>query len=58
MRTPLDELAQQIKAGALHFQVGKTFHLDHGRPRIPASLRSALCIPLQVRNNSHLDAHS
>jgi NADPH:quinone reductase-like Zn-dependent oxidoreductase len=28
MRTPLDELAQQVAAGALHIQVGKTFHLD------------------------------
>jgi NADPH:quinone reductase-like Zn-dependent oxidoreductase len=28
MRTPLHELAQQIEAGTLHLQVGKTFHLD------------------------------
>jgi NADPH:quinone reductase-like Zn-dependent oxidoreductase len=28
MRTPLNELAQQIAAGTLHIQVGKTFHLD------------------------------
>jgi NADPH:quinone reductase-like Zn-dependent oxidoreductase len=28
MRTPLKELAQQIEAGTLHIQVGKTFHLD------------------------------
>jgi NADPH:quinone reductase-like Zn-dependent oxidoreductase len=28
MRTPLNELAQQIKAGTLRVQVGKTFHLD------------------------------
>lgn len=26
--TPLEELAQQIAAGKLHVQVGKTFHLD------------------------------
>jgi NADPH:quinone reductase-like Zn-dependent oxidoreductase len=28
MRAPLNELAQQIKAGALRVQVGKTVHLD------------------------------
>jgi NADPH:quinone reductase-like Zn-dependent oxidoreductase len=28
MRTPLNELAQQIKAGTLHLQIGKTVHLD------------------------------
>jgi NADPH:quinone reductase-like Zn-dependent oxidoreductase len=28
MRTPLNELAQQIEAGTLHIQVGKTFPLD------------------------------
>ena len=28
MRTPLNELAKQIKAGTLHIQVGRTFHLD------------------------------
>jgi NADPH:quinone reductase-like Zn-dependent oxidoreductase len=28
MRTPLEELAQQIEAGTLHIHVGKTFHLD------------------------------
>jgi NADPH:quinone reductase-like Zn-dependent oxidoreductase len=28
MRTPLNELAQQIEAGTLHIQVGQTFHLD------------------------------
>jgi NADPH:quinone reductase-like Zn-dependent oxidoreductase len=28
MATPLDELAKQIEAGALHVQVGKTFPLD------------------------------
>lgn len=28
MRTPLNELAQQIEAGTLHLQVGKTLHLD------------------------------
>ena len=28
MGTPLKELAQQIEAGTLHIQVGKTFHLD------------------------------
>jgi NADPH:quinone reductase-like Zn-dependent oxidoreductase len=28
MRTPLEELVKQIVAGALHVQVGRTFHLD------------------------------
>ena len=28
MRTPLNDLARQIKAGTLHIQLGKTFHLD------------------------------
>ena len=28
MRTPLEELVQQIAAGALHVQIGKVFHLD------------------------------
>lgn len=28
MRTPLEDLAKQIKAGTLHIQVGKTFQLD------------------------------
>jgi len=28
MRTPLDELVDQIAAGALHINVGKVFHLD------------------------------
>jgi NADPH:quinone reductase-like Zn-dependent oxidoreductase len=28
MRTPLNDLAQQIEAGALRIQIGKTFHLD------------------------------
>ena len=28
MATPLEELSQQIAAGKLHVQVGKTFHLD------------------------------
>ena len=28
MRTPLQELVDQIAAGTLHVQVGKTFHLD------------------------------
>ena len=28
MRTPLDELAQQIAAGKLRVQIGKVFHLD------------------------------
>jgi NADPH:quinone reductase-like Zn-dependent oxidoreductase len=28
MRTPLDELVEQIAAGTLHVQVGKTFHLN------------------------------
>jgi NADPH:quinone reductase-like Zn-dependent oxidoreductase len=28
MRTPLDELAQQITAGKLRVQIGKVFHLD------------------------------
>jgi NADPH:quinone reductase-like Zn-dependent oxidoreductase len=28
MRTPLNDLAGQIKAGSLHVQVGKVFHLD------------------------------
>jgi NADPH:quinone reductase-like Zn-dependent oxidoreductase len=28
LRTPLDELVQQIAAGTLRVQVGKTFHLD------------------------------
>jgi NADPH:quinone reductase-like Zn-dependent oxidoreductase len=27
-RWPLDNLAQQIAAGALHIQIGKVFHLD------------------------------
>ena len=28
MRTPLDKLTDQIAAGKLHIQIGKTFHLD------------------------------
>jgi len=28
MRTPLADLAEQIAAGTLHVQIGKTFHLD------------------------------
>jgi NADPH:quinone reductase-like Zn-dependent oxidoreductase len=28
MRTPLNDLAMQIKVGTLHIQVGKTFHVD------------------------------
>ena len=28
MRTPLNDLAKQIEAGALHIQIGKTFRLD------------------------------
>ena len=28
MRTPLNQLAQQIAAGKLKMQIGKTFHLD------------------------------
>jgi NADPH:quinone reductase-like Zn-dependent oxidoreductase len=28
MRTPLDQLADQIAAGKLHIQIGKIFHLD------------------------------
>ena len=28
MRTPLEELVEQIAAGALHINVGKVFHLD------------------------------
>jgi NADPH:quinone reductase-like Zn-dependent oxidoreductase len=28
MRTPLDELVEQIAKGTLHVQVGRTFHLD------------------------------
>jgi NADPH:quinone reductase-like Zn-dependent oxidoreductase len=28
MLTPLEELAEQIVAGTLHVQVGRTFHLD------------------------------
>jgi NADPH:quinone reductase-like Zn-dependent oxidoreductase len=28
MRTPLQELVDQIAAGTLHVQIGKTFHLD------------------------------
>jgi NADPH:quinone reductase-like Zn-dependent oxidoreductase len=28
MRTPLEELAEQIAAGTLHVQIGKVFHLD------------------------------
>jgi NADPH:quinone reductase-like Zn-dependent oxidoreductase len=28
MRTPLDELVEQIAAGSLHINVGKVFHLD------------------------------
>ena len=28
MRTPLEDLVEQIAAGTLHVQVGKTFHLD------------------------------
>ena len=28
MLTPLEELVEQIAAGTLHVQVGKTFHLD------------------------------
>jgi NADPH:quinone reductase-like Zn-dependent oxidoreductase len=28
MRTPLEQLVQQIAAGTLHVQVGRTFHLD------------------------------
>jgi NADPH:quinone reductase-like Zn-dependent oxidoreductase len=28
IRTPLNQLAQQIAAGKLKLQIGKTFHLD------------------------------
>jgi NADPH:quinone reductase-like Zn-dependent oxidoreductase len=28
MRTPLQDLVEQIAAGTLHVQVGRTFHLD------------------------------
>ena len=28
MRTPLQELVEQIEAGTLHVQIGRTFHLD------------------------------
>jgi NADPH:quinone reductase-like Zn-dependent oxidoreductase len=28
MRVPLEELVEQIAAGTLHVQVGRTFHLD------------------------------
>jgi NADPH:quinone reductase-like Zn-dependent oxidoreductase len=28
LRTPLDDLAEQIAEGTLHIQIGKTFHLD------------------------------
>jgi len=28
MLTPIEELAEQIVAGTLHVQVGRTFHLD------------------------------
>ncbi|MCJ1399501.1 hypothetical protein MMC11_002703 [Xylographa trunciseda] len=28
INTPLEEMAQQIKAGTLHVQIGKVFHLD------------------------------
>jgi NADPH:quinone reductase-like Zn-dependent oxidoreductase len=28
MRTPLQQLVEQVAAGALHVQIGKTFHLD------------------------------
>jgi NADPH:quinone reductase-like Zn-dependent oxidoreductase len=28
MRTPLEELAQQVAAGSLHVPIGRTFHLD------------------------------
>jgi hypothetical protein len=28
MRTPLEELVEQITAGTLHVQIGKVFHLD------------------------------
>jgi NADPH:quinone reductase-like Zn-dependent oxidoreductase len=28
MRTPLQELAEQVEAGTLHVQIGKTFQLD------------------------------
>jgi NADPH:quinone reductase-like Zn-dependent oxidoreductase len=28
MRTPLQDLVDQIAAGTLHVQIGKTFHLD------------------------------
>ena len=28
MRTPLEDLIEQISAGTLKVQVGKTFHLD------------------------------
>ena len=28
IRTPLNDLAKQIRAGTLHIQIGKTFHLD------------------------------
>ena len=31
MLTPLDNLAAQIAAGALHIQIGKVFHLDEIR---------------------------
>jgi NADPH:quinone reductase-like Zn-dependent oxidoreductase len=28
MRTPLQELVEQVEAGTLHVQIGKTFQLD------------------------------
>ena len=28
IRTPLQQLTEQVAAGTLHVQIGKTFHLD------------------------------
>ena len=32
MRTPLEELVEQITAGTLHVQIGKVFHIRLGTP--------------------------
>jgi len=67
MRTPLEELTKQIAAGALHVQVGKTFHLDEivqahrameenkagGKIVVPAARRQRWrCIPYFQRDKA------
>ena len=40
MRTPLEDLAQQIAAGKLHVQIGKTFRFDESSRPIAACRRT------------------